>query len=1004
MKNTFRSFVFTTCIYLINSLSIAQEQDVRVVVATGLDITLTSAMSSNNRFAANAVYNSITIWDVNTGRMIRNVQVTRSTTEIIDSVWFTPDNSKVICKIINTNNTCEVDVASGKSVFIEGPPMDWASYKYVPKIRQTSANALYQPNPKDLVFKAPNGNAALHYKVIKNPLFKSDLMPYMYEVKVKAKGKFSEPLDTVIQAGFTWSPDGDFVLLDKGVVDLTTGRWISIFKKVPYSGNSIMFMPGTHTPVTAAVQSIRIWDFPDVEFIPIKDISSFKTSYNGKYVICERYNLGTSQRSLIRMNIMTKKKDRHSFKSKETGYLIDVSKDGSRAAMTETQKPDANNWAVKFSVKICDFESGETWNIPNTTKALFTLNKDVVLIDSIGMNNTLYNYKTGERMPFETSDYVSQGAYFIARGGKYLAGQLADYDTTTKKYDMTMFLWDVNTGETVFKEKTKGIYVSGVDVSKDEKYVAFGTDDENAILIYELATGKLIHRFTNHTAYVEKLYFSDDNKRLMSGSLDGTRRLWNLETGKEMASLVNTGKKDYAIITPKQYYFATKGAKKLIHFVKGDKIYPFNQFDLKYNRPDIIVKSLEASNQGLVKPFYYAYQKRLKRLGFTEEMLDGTFHMPTAKITNQDEIPITTDQDFLKIKVKGEDSKFNLDRVLVRVNEVPIKGKRGISVKDNNSGDYEEEIEVELSYGKNLIEVSVMNEKGVESIASNITVDYEPDQITKPNLYLYTIGVSKYKQSEFNLNYASKDAQDIQALYGKHPAPYGKIFTKQLTNEQVTLASVKAMKDDLMQTSVDDAVCVFFAGHGILDADLNYFLASYDIDFKQPATNGIPYEELENILDDIPARKKLIMIDACHSGEIDKDEVELVENEGSNENNEDITFRAVSSTSLQRVGLNNSFELMRELFNDVKKSSGTVIISSAGGMEYAMEGGEWNNGVFTYCFLNGIKNKEADYNDDGAIMLSEMNKYVMDKVSALTNGKQQPTNRAEVFEQDWRLW
>ena len=81
-----------------------------------------------------------------------------------------------------------------------------------------------------------------------------------------------------------------------------------------------------------------------------------------------------------------------------------------------------------------------------------------------------------------------------------------------------------------------------------------------------------------------------------------------------------------------------------------------------------------------------------------------------------------------------------------------------------------------------------------------------------------------------------------------------------------------------------------------------------------------------------------------------------------------------------------------------------MIISSAGGMEYAMEGGEWNNGVFTYCFINGIKNKEADLNGDGKVMLSEMNGFVREKVFSLTGGRQQPTNRAEVLESDWRLW
>jgi WD40 repeat protein len=971
-----------------------------------MDFSNASAMSPNNKFCATALYNAVSIWDVNTGRLLRNVAVSSSVTDIIDSVWFSADNAKLVCKIVSKNDTYHVDVASGKSIFVEGPPMDWTNYKYVAPIRQASSTFLFSGTKGNLTYPAPSGKASLLYEMVDNPLYSSSLMPYMFVAYVKANGKTSEPIDTVTQANFAWSPDGKYVFIENKIVDLATARVVSTLKVVPFSGSSVMFIPGTHIPLTAGVQCLRIWDFPDVQDVSFKDLSSFKASRDGRYIICEKFNIGTGQRYILQFDLIKMKKTGKLFKTKDTGYLLDVSPDGKRASYTENTKPDPKDYSVVFNVRVVDFETGKSILIENTTKAIFTKDENVMLIDSVGMKNEFINIKTKKRNPFTTEqDNVSRYAYYNASGGKYMMGS----ELNAEKYDgktnfSNLYVWDINTGETVFKSEAIGLWFLGFDVSKDEKFAAWGTDQDYAILVYDFKSGELVHKLKAHTAPVDKLYISDDNKRLMSSSVDGTRRLWNLETGKEMASLVNTGRNDYAIITPKQYYFATKGAKKLIHFVKGDQIYPFNQFDLKYNRPDIIIQSLEASNQNLVKPFYYAYQKRLKRLGFTEDMLDGTFHMPTAEIANVDEIPITTKDDKLNLLIKGNDSKFNLDRIIVRVNEVPIEGKNGISVRNKTSGDYEGKLELQLSNGKNLIEVSVMNEKGVESIASNITIEYLSSDKNKPNLYLYTIGVSKYKQSSYNLSYAAKDAKDIQAIYKAINGPFNNVISKELTDEEVTLESVQKIKEDLKKSGVNDIVCVFFAGHGILDVDLNYYLASYDIDFTNPTDRGIPYEVFEDLLDEIPARNKFIMIDACHSGEIDKEEVAMIENTESQEENEDISFRSVTSTSLKRVGLNNSFELMKELFADIRKSSGTVIISSAGGMEYAMEGGEWNNGVFTYSFLHGIKDMEADLNSDGVIMLGEMNDYLRTNVFKLTNGMQQPTNRAEVLASDWRIW
>ncbi|MFY0652408.1 MAG: caspase family protein [Cyclobacteriaceae bacterium] len=602
----------------------------------------------------------------------------------------------------------------------------------------------------------------------------------------------------------------------------------------------------------------------------------------------------------------------------------------------------------------------------------------------------VWNLETGKSINL-TGVYFA-GTPVVSPDGKMIAGMVS---VMKKKEPIPqLIIYDTSNGNRIgeFKDQTGSMYMS---FSADSKSLALTMPD--GVDVLDIATEeikyKLDHVSVNHYA------FSDDNSLIMTYGADGLSRLWESSTGKEIAALVSFRDNENTIVLPNRYYYSTKGAIRGIHYILEDRAVPFDQFDLQYNRPDLVFKALGISDQKLLDGYKKAYEKRLSKNGVTESMLADEFHLPQVSIETAD-IPITTTDKKLSLTFSAQDSRYNLSRIIVAVNNIPIYGKQGLPTGTSNS--FDKEVEIELSEGRNKIGVMSVNEKGIKSIEEVIEIQYTA-AATKPDLYLVVIGVSEYISSEMNLTYAAKDANDIVSAFQSKSGNYGNIIVLKYINENATTSNILSAKESLSKSKVDDEVVVFLAGHGVLDANLDYYLATHDMDFLNPAEKGLKYEDLEGLLDAIPARKKVMLLDACHSGEVDK-EAEGEQTASSVSTTGNIKFRGFNSASGNALGLQNSFKMMQELFADLRRGTGAIVISSASGAEYAYESPEWNNGVFTYSLLEGIKTANCDENKDGEIRMSELRNYVMKRVVELTNGNQHPTSRSENLEFDFKVW
>jgi len=557
---------------------------------------------------------------------------------------------------------------------------------------------------------------------------------------------------------------------------------------------------------------------------------------------------------------------------------------------------------------------------------------------------------------------------------------------------------DLTNNKIVFTVKDENDLVSiRMDNYKNVLYMLYQNGD---LYMFDIESG--INMKISSIGVSGRIKQFDENQLIIAGENDEVL-LFDLETNSKIASIYTNKGEDFSVITPDNYYYSTLGSIKNITFKTLKNVYSFEQFDLFFNRPHEVMSQIKSSNTDLQNTYKKAWEKRISVSGL-ENIDVKSLNIPKIKI-DKTNIPLNAYSPDLKISVDMTENNEIISKLNVWINNVPVYGKSGKKTVASLKAD----IDLQLNQGKNTIEVSCTNAVGVESLKETIEVNCILRESHKPNFYLVVISTSEYQQSQMNLKYAVKDGRDLALLFSESN-DFESIYIDTLFDQDATKENIINIKEKLLHSNVDDQVILFVSGHGLLDDNYDFYFATHDIDFDNPAERGVSYDQLEWLLDSIPARKKLFMMDACHSGEVDKEELiafnDLKEQEGLKSGIKSYTYRAkvLQGEEDKGIGLQNSFELMQELFTNLNRGSGAVVISAAAGDSYALESDEWNNGVFTYSVLDGLKNQKADLNKNGEITVSELRDYVSEKVQQETGGRQKPTVRQENVEFDFRVW
>ena len=794
--------------------------------------------------------------------------------------------------------------------------------------------------------------------------------------------------------GVTFSPDVTMAVTgsDDGTLKLwntKSGTLISTLKGHTDVVRSVAFTPnGKYLLSGSDDKTIRMWDGRTGRFIKVlalqnRTIESLSISPDGTKVLTG-HGLEYGERSNNVFSIPTGKKITSFKKHTNVISATDISPDGRTAATgggndneiflwdlitgKVRQKMVGKGktiWSVGFFKDGRSIAWGEKWKLESVFK-FGPLERSF----QIKSNSRTYELSMGPKLESD-SDFIR---------GIESVGPWSIRTKTGKVHETLEILNNGRMVHEITRGSTDGYDHRSLTLTPDEQTIISGGSN-GYLSSYNPQTGKKIHEFIGHTGSVWGVAASPDNRFLVSGSADQTVKLWEIASGKLLLTVFQGTDNEWVAWTPEGYYTASLNGDKYVGWQinQGENrsalYYTASRFSKQFYSPEIVAKYLQTGGDikeairlvNLEKP-------RQKKIEETTVSDIGNILPPTVFFQIPANRDVTVQQNSIRVRAvaKAVNNEAITD-IWLLVNGRRISESRGIGVKAplNKKIDglkAEIDVMVPLTQTDNRISVIASNRQS-QSEPEIINVKWETKtgerveetkNIYKPDLYLLSIGVSKYQQQGYNLDYADKDAEGIASILNRQSGKlYGRIHKRMLTDNLATQDNILGGLDWILKESTQkDLSVIFVAGHGLKDDRGNYYFLPHDGDPDKLRQTAVRWVEFQDVLSNLPS-KVIFLVDTCQSG----------------------------SVTGKRRSVGDMTDALRELVNS---ESGVVVMTASTGKESSQERPEWGHGAFTKALIEGLEGK-ADFDMDNTVDIKEIDLFVTKRVKELTNGGQHPT-------------
>ena len=315
---------------------------------------------------------------------------------------------------------------------------------------------------------------------------------------------------------------------------------------------------------------------------------------------------------------------------------------------------------------------------------------------------------------------------------------------------------------------------------------------------------------------------------------------------------------------PAGYYACSAGGSQLIGWQVNQKLgvpplfFAANRFQERFHRPDVIRRLLRAGQ--------ITDALALDQMAIQPSIPEVASILP-PRIELQ--APHSTDlQPGSPLRIAGLYSSRTdepVTAIQLHINGRPAGLPRAVSpTREPASFDFQ----VSLPAGVNRIAVTAQtaSSRGLSNEVQLAIQSSAQASPTRPKIHLLVIGLSKYRQPDYELQIPAQDVEQLEQVFRQQycDQKYSEVIIHKLVNEQATLKAVDQSLVNMIDTMrIGDVGVIFFSGHGFVED--HFYLAPYDFDPTRLAETCLSDQRLGEICTR-SQNHLLLMLNACYAG------------------------------------------------------------------------------------------------------------------------------------------